>query len=275
VHVGSVARSGVGSEALEMIFEQVLPRYPQLQLIIILVGASDVLRWLELGAPSTPPPRVAAAETFRCHREQTFGWKPGRLALVEVLRRLRQRWLRPTQMHDRACKWIGRARTMRARASEIRTTLPDPAPVLDHFDVHFRRAIRKALAHADRVLVVRQPWFDKPCTPEEASQMWHGGIGQAWREQVTTFYSHEVLSRLMSVLDARAAGIARELGVEQLDLNPIVAPSVATYYDFFHATPLGARMIADAVAAAVLRRPLHAESIAMPEDTHDLRRKVS
>ena len=56
VHVGSIARSGVGSEALDLIFDRVLPRYPRLQLIIILIGATDVLRWLEDGLPRSPVP---------------------------------------------------------------------------------------------------------------------------------------------------------------------------------------------------------------------------
>src|SRR5688572_27910369 len=56
VHVGNIARSGVGSEALDLILDRVLPRYGRLQAIIILVGASDVLRWLEVGAPQSPPP---------------------------------------------------------------------------------------------------------------------------------------------------------------------------------------------------------------------------
>ncbi len=93
--------------------------------------------------------------------------------------------------------------------------------MLAHFDRYFRSAIRQAKAHADRVIVVRQPWFDKRCTADEAALMWHGGVGQAWREQVTTYYSCEVLSRLMALLDARAARVAHELGVEQVDLMPI------------------------------------------------------
>src|SRR5437870_6998435 len=47
VHVGNIARSGVGSEALDLILARVLPRYRRLQAIVLLVGASDVLRWLE------------------------------------------------------------------------------------------------------------------------------------------------------------------------------------------------------------------------------------
>ena len=85
--------------------------------------------------------------------------------------------------------------------------------------------------------------------------MWHGGVGRAWSEPVTTYYSTEVLSRAMALLDARAARAAHELGVEQVDLMPVLEPSARTYYDFFHATPEGARVIASEIAAAVLRRP--------------------
>jgi len=144
---------------------------------------------------------------------------------------------------------------MRAQATEIRTTMPDATPMLEHFEHHFRSALERARAHADRVLVVRQPWFDKDFTANEAAHMWHGGIGQAWREAVTAFYSNEVLGRLMAVLDARAARVADELGIEHLDLMTVLEPSLEMYYDFFHATPAGARVVATAVAATLRRQP--------------------
>ena len=256
VHVGNIARSGVGSEALDLILERVLPRYPRLSAIVLLVGASDVLRWLEVGAPSTPPPPVRVADVFRSHPEMAFRWRPRHLAVLEVVRRARHRWLRPVQEHPRTCRWIARARAMRARAVDVRTTTPDPAPMLRHFELHFRRVIARARAHASRVIVVRQPWFGQAHTAEELALMWHGGVGQAWQEQVTTFYSLEVLSDLMSQIDRRAAALAQQLDVEQLDLMPVLEGSVETYYDFFHATPAGARVIAAAVAAAV-RAPAH------------------
>ena len=177
------------------------------------------------------------------------------MAIVELLLRIRQRWLRPVQVHARTCRWIGRARDMRAHATEVRSRVPDSIPMLAHFDRHFRRALRKATAHADRVIVVRQPWFEKHCTPEESAMMWHGGVGQVWREHVSTFYSCDVLSDLMAQLDARASRAAHELGVEQIDLMPLIEPSARTYYDFFHATPAGSRAIAAAVAAVLLRQP--------------------
>jgi lysophospholipase L1-like esterase len=256
VHVGNIARSGVGSEALNLIFERVLPRYGRLQAIVLLVGASDVLRWLEEGAPPCAPPTVETSDIFRCHPEGPFGWKPQELASLELLRRVRRRWLRPVQVHERGGHWIAGARASRAAAQEIRTDLPDPTAMLEHFEVHFRRLLQRATSRADRVIVVRQPWFEKDYSPEEAAHMWHGGVGQVWNHAVTTYYSFDVLFQLMRLLDARAAVVANALHVEHIDLMPLLDRSLDTYYDCFHVTPAGARAVADAVAAEILCQPL-------------------
>jgi lysophospholipase L1-like esterase len=254
-HVGSVARSGVGTEALDTLLARVLPRYQRLSAIVILVGASDVLRWLEEGAGATPSSPVPVAELFRCHPEGPFGWTSSTLATLELGRRTRQRILRPERVHQRAGRWIGRARSMRARAKVIHATLPEPQGMLRHFETHFRRVIERASAHAPRVIVVRQSWYGKePLTPEESAQMWHGGVGQAWREDVTTYYSIDVTARLMALMDASAARIAGALGVEQIDLMAELEPNLSTYYDFFHLTPSGARTVAEAVARTLLQQ---------------------
>ena len=254
VHVGSIARSGVGSEALDLLFDRVLPRYPRLQLIIIMIGATDVMRWLEYGAPDSLPP-VRISDVFKCHPEGPFGWKPTALAAWELMLRARRRWLRPIVVHQRAGRWYAEARAMRARATAILHEMPDPAPMLAQFECHFRRVLERASAHADRVIVVRQPWFDKPYTNEEAAHMWHGGAGQAWRENVTTYYSFDVVSRLMAHVDRRAASIADDLRIEHVDLMPVLERSLSTYYDGFHATPAGASVVAAAVAAAIHLTP--------------------
>jgi hypothetical protein len=83
--------------------------------------------------------------------------------------------------------------------------------------------------------------------------MWHGGVGQAWRAELNTFYSFDVVSTLMSLLDARADAIADALNVEQIDLMPVLERNLVNYYDCFHATPAGARAVATVVAEAVAR----------------------
>jgi hypothetical protein len=221
-----------------------------------MVGGNDVFHWLERGAPSpylaTPVP---VRRFFACHPEGPFTWRLGQLALVELARRVRRRWLQPLEVWERAGAWIAEARAMRARAAELRSAVPDPAVMLERFEYHLRRLLQRARAHAHRVLVVRQPWFEKDYTPDEAAQFWHGGMGLPWREGVTVYYSLDVVNRLMGLVDARVAHVAEECGFEHLDLNSVLVPSLDNYQDYVHYTPAGSAVVARAVAAALLRTP--------------------
>lgn len=265
VHVGNIGRSGIGSERLDLILERVLPRYRRLAALVVMVGASDVLEWLEEGAPpSLGPSSVRAAGTFGCHPEQPFGWRPRTWATLEVARRLRRSWFPRLEVRERAGAWLVAARKMRAQAKEVRKTVPDPTPIVDRFEYHFRRLLQRAKAHADGVLVARQPWFEKDYTAEEIAHFWHGGSGKAWKEPVTVYYSLQVMNRLMGLVDARAATVAEELGIEHVDLRRSLPPSLAHYFDSFHFTPAGAAIVARTVAAALLRRPLRPDEAVAP-----------
>jgi lysophospholipase L1-like esterase len=255
VHVGNIGRSGIGSRQLDLILKHVLPQYRRLDLLVIMVGASDVLRWLEEGAPPSPGPDPEVEDVFSSHPCQQFRWTPRQCALYALAGRLRRRWLRPVEIREHAGSWLVAARRMRAEARETRHTTPDPGVVLRAFDRHFRSAVRRAMSYARRVLVVRQPWFDREPAPDEAAHFWHGGVGKAWKQTLTVFYGLDVLHDLMSRLDARAAAIARDLGVADLDLRPILTPSLDHYFDMFHYTPQGAALVARAVADAVLGAP--------------------
>ena len=179
VHVGNIGRGGIASQQLDLIFERVLPQYRRLATIVIMVGGNDVFHWLEDGAPaSLKDSSATAASTFARHPEQVLGWTPARWAMTEVVRRLRRSLLRPVDVREQAGSWVSAARQMRAQATELRTSVPDPAPMLDSFEHHFRRLLERARAHADRVLVVREPWFEKEYSAEEAACCWHGGMGK-------------------------------------------------------------------------------------------------
>ena len=129
----------------------------------------------------------------------------GRSRSWSSLLRARRRWL-PAGRSCTSAPAGGlptRARCARARRT-ISTAMPDAVAHARSLRAPFPPACsRWRRAHADRVLVVRQPWFDKAYTPEEAAHMWHGGAGQVWREEVTTYYSFDVVSRLMALVDAQ------------------------------------------------------------------------
>ena len=153
---------------------------------------------------------------------------------------------------------------MRARARVILDEVPDPTPMLEYFEMHFRALVARARAKAERVIVVRQPWFEKEHTPEEEQRMWIFGQGLPFRGERTIYYSHRVGWDLMRRIDERCRRVVTDLGVEEVDLMPVLERNLVVYYDDMHHTPRGNEQVARVVAAAILRQPLHAHEGAGP-----------
>jgi hypothetical protein len=253
VHVGNIGHSGVGAAELEMILERVLPKYERLDAILVMVSASTAYHWLEEGAPADREPPVVPAEAlFARQPGQAFGWHPRATALLELARRIRQSVWRPVEVKERVGAWLVAARKMRAEARELRDSVPDPRPVLDHFERHFRAALKCAMAHAERVIVVRQPWFEKSYTAAEQARFWHGGIGRPWKEPVSVYFTFDVINRLLGLIDERVVRVADELGLQHVFLQPLLNEGLRHYYDHDHLTPAGAAVAAQAIATAVL-----------------------
>jgi lysophospholipase L1-like esterase len=251
VHVGNVGRSLVASETVLMILQRLLPQYAALDAVILMVGASDILTWLELGAPPdrTGEPK-AVTQVFSRHPEVQFGWSPRQLALTLLL----QEYLAP-RIEDmpNAAKWMGRARAMRSAARTVIDEVPDPAHVLEHFERNLRSIVAVCFGHAHRVLVVGQPWLElSSYTPELEALFWNGGVGQAHRETISVYYSSRVVSRLMRVLHERARRVTADAGAEFVDVMSTFEPSASNFIDQFHFTPRGSGLVAAAVREQVL-----------------------
>ena len=253
VHVGNVGRSLVACDAVNVILQRVLPRYERLDLVILMVGASDVVAWLEQRTPAVlEESRTSTDYLFDRHPEGSFGWGPSTLALRQVLSRLHKRVFRPVGRRTRTGASLAKHRAMRARAAVAIDSVPDPAPMLEYFERHLTRTIETARTKADRVLVVRQPWLRRDFTPDEDAVLWNFGAGRPYMEEVTTYYSHGVVNQLLEAVDEAADRVVRTVGVEQVTLMDALEPTFENFYDRLHFTPQGARVVGRVVARAVL-----------------------
>ena len=251
-HVGNIGRSGVDGLTLELVLTRVLPNYPPLDLIVIMTGAGDVVRWMAEGAPhDRPASPLAESVLFAVRPDMPFGWAPGTCALAELVRRLRARFW--TTYPD-AVSWMGRARRDRASATETRDEAPGNDVMLQAFRQRLHGAVQVAARHANRVLLVDHPLFDKESyAPEEDALMWNGGVGQAYRERQTIFYSTQILCSLMRKVEAITGEVAAREQVEHLAMRGLISPDATNFIDHIHLTPAGSIRVGAAIAAAVLR----------------------
>ncbi len=267
-HVGNISRSLVPCEAITTMLARTLPTYDRLDVVVFFVGASDVVHWLERG---TPPELVDGmipeAQMFAV--TPRVGWGPHRknLALWRFFSEAYRARLRPVQERHDVGRQLTDLRRMRAEARILIDEVPDPAPLLDYFGRHFREMLRVARRHAKRVLVVRQPWFDRPLSDAEAAVMWNFALGRPRSGPVDTYYTHRVVAELMTAVDALAARIAEEEKVEQLDVLSQLDLDLETFYDYLHFTPAGSRHLAELVSESILHPPRAASSGASAADT--------
>lgn len=252
VHLGNVSRSLVPCEAIESILQKILPRYPRLDLVLLMVGASDVVAWLERGTPAeVTEGEYTARRVFAEHPEGPFSWTPRGLALRQIVSGWQRRFTGAEGRKDGVGGTIAKNRAMRARGT-VTDEITDPTAMVAGFERWLERLIETARSKASRVIVVRQPWLRREFTPEDNARLWNFGAGKPYAEEVTTYFSHDVVNQLMGAVDEAAARVAQKLGVEELNLMERLEHDFETFYDRLHFTKKGAEVVGLAVADQIL-----------------------
>jgi hypothetical protein len=248
-HVGNIARSLVPCRAIRYQLEKLLPQLPHSDAALLMVGASDLVTWLEQHTPAQIDSGGYALDSiFGLHPERSFGWKPGQLALRRAAASAQRALLRPVERRETSGKRLAANRAMRAGAKQILEDIADPAPMLQRYEADLREVLRALKRHSKRVVVVQQMWLEKSLTPEEARQLWMFAAGRPYKEQVDAYYAHEVIWPLMRAIYDIGGRVAREEGVEALDLQNRVPRDLEHYYDDMHHTPKGCALVARLIA---------------------------
>lgn len=253
VHVGSVARAILPCAHVDALLGKLLPRYPRLDLVLVMVGAADVVSWIERGLPRVLAERaIDLSKLFEEQPEGPWGAAPKSTALWRICSGLQRQIVKPV-IEKPGGDWLPRVRAMRARAEVMIDDVPDATPMLANFEEHLGALLETARGGATRVIVVRQPWWAQP-PPEAQGMLWNFGLGRPYREEVKAYFTSRVVDVLMRMVDQRTAAVADRLGVEHVNLMPHLEQSTATFYDELHFTPPGAEAVGRLVAGAILAR---------------------
>lgn len=252
VHVGSVARSRMTCEQLDAMLAPGLARYGKLDCVVLMIGASDMIRWLEQSTPTERWEDPASCDhLWGLHPRGPFGWSPGRLALRALAVRVKGRLLPDEARRTGVGKRMIANRAHRAKSPKL-DEVPDPAIMVDRFEAGLTSLLRRLSKVCDHIVVARQPWFDRELTPEEDALTWNCGQGVIYHKPVEVYYSHRIVRELMRLVADRCGEVARAHGCVDIDTTALLEPGLTNYYDFFHFTPAGAERVAELMADAVL-----------------------
>jgi hypothetical protein len=157
------------------------------------------------------------------------------------------------ETHRGAGRGVGRARKARAAATKLVDTLPDPAPMLAHFEAHFRELLRIAREEARTVIVARPCWARGGVGPDAPDLGWMFADGDLRSGKVDRWYTQRVADRLLEMVERRISTVARELGVAEIDPKLLVEAGPEHFYDVGHLTPAGCAIVGNSIAQAILR----------------------
>lgn len=263
VHVGNIGRSMMTAEAVFTMLECTLPRYEKLDLLILMVGLSDVVDWLEKGAPATIPGGAVDLDgIFAVYPGAKFRWSIRGSAATRIGLQALRRFVGKTYYRKNAGSRYVELRRRRRQAARWIDNAPDPAPMLAHFEKYLCRIVSLAEAKGARVVFARQPWSHREPAAAKQRLMWNFCASPIVFEKPgppAAYYTAAASDALLLTCDRHWAALAASLGITQVDLCAAVPAGDRNFYDELHFTAAGALLAAQAIAAAIIEPKINAE----------------
>ena len=135
VHVGNIGRSMTPLEAVYATLKRTLPRYEKLDLLVLMVGASDAVDWLERRTPAElSESHIEFKDFFDEYPEQRFKWTLKGLALKRLAGLVWRRLFHPVRERRNGGHRFLEFRRRRQHARRWVSSLPASAPMLDRME---------------------------------------------------------------------------------------------------------------------------------------------
>lgn len=287
VWVGNVGRAGHTTRQHRLQLQEFLPRHPEIDGVLLLVGANDMLIPLHARGEAPVGPEAAAIAAAMLERElrsppsdaalqAAFADYPGwdgdgawywRTALGRLWRTLRlgvQGQGQPS--YDRVGRFLEGLRERRRHATSIQDELPDLGPALARYRRMIGAIIDVVQGQGVRPVFITQPALWRAgLGPSELDRLWCGGGPLGRPEPAAEYLSAEALARAMELYNEALLDVCRERGVECLDAAARLPRDGSVFYDDLHLTERGARLLADLVAEHLLRTGAGRNPAAAPQ----------
>lgn len=261
--VGNLGAGGIYStdHVLQMHF--LLPQYPKIDLIIVLMGANDLQRYLahEFRNPILPvdksnPTEYQLGRAFPFQNTKEMLWYQ-KLVLWRV-KEIINIFNRPSDFEqtydgDRIRYW----RQRRFSSKKVAKEAPDLENGLSNFV--YNMVEMSDIAHkvgAELVFLTQPSLWKEGLSEQEEALLWSGWIGKKDGENIKGYYSTRVLRDTMNVYNRTLLQKCDALELKCYDLAGAIQKTTENFYDDMHFTEQGARNV-----SALLRDYLVSEGL--------------
>lgn len=271
VWVGNVGRSGLTSRDHVVTLRYLLPQYPKMDLVVVLVGVNDLTAALRQGEAYRSPPPLTNPIAERMQVRNAFALSPGgfREILTSDTTALRDPWYKNSRLYQLARRartgWqarnvarglggenLGQWRSHRQGASRIIDTLPDLTRALADYRQSLEAIVAETRQRGVDLMLLTQPALWKPSvSAAEERTLWLGGTGSFQEEPGHAYYSPRALHEAMARYNAEALSVCRAHGLACLDLAERVPRDTTMFYDDVHFTEAGAAAVGHALATHI------------------------
>jgi hypothetical protein len=265
VWVGNIGKSARKTHDHIVQLKYLLPQFPNLDAVLLLLGASDLFLTLRYAdSPDNPyrstapgAQQAALARAFDIVPEQkpdtpfyqqTTFW---RITSQTLKAQARVGLPEEIEVEDEA-GYVYVERRLKRKNARITEILPDYLSAgLAEYTQNVHRIIDQAQAHGVRVILMTQPMLWRAdLTQAEKDLLWLGqGPGREF------FYSPAALDRAMTMYNQALLDICAQRQVECIDLAAAIPKTADIFYDDAHYTEEGARQVAAVVEDYLLSQP--------------------
>jgi lysophospholipase L1-like esterase len=265
VWVGNAGKAGRRLAEYRLQLEVLLAEHPELDTVVVLVGANDVNR--RLNEDAFRPVDLADPEVREALLERVFDVRPrshalfpprrtavwGLVSRVQRTLEIRRHW---AMIEDEGGGNYEIWRRRRAEATRIRERLPELGPALAAYAADLGELRRLAHEHGVRPIFMTQPSIYRPDLPAQYVRLlWMGWVGERQADPDQEYYSVPALAEAYAAFNRTLLGFCRESGAECLDLDPLLPKDTRSFYDDIHFNEAGAEAVARALFDYLAARP--------------------
>ena len=261
VWVGNAGQSGRTTREHTLHIKYLLPQYPSLDTVILLIGVNDLGLRFSQGEAYTPD-YLPSLDARQALMRRAFDIWPTQnpnspyYTQTAAWRLLSRSRLRPApaeetrgiiEEDDAGESYIQRRAERKTRP--IRENLPDLSLSLAEYERNINTIIDSAQEHQVRLILMTQPTFWRnDLTQAEKNLLWFG-----WGPEREFFYSLEAMIQGMAAYNEKLLEVCRQRQVECIDLATLLPKDTTVFYDDVHFNESGAERVAKVVADYLLR----------------------